>query len=180
MIGNLGRRKAYWTLALVFDSTPPFISSAAERWRSAASRACSPWLSPGGCGAARRLERLVRQPALSADGSRRVEHPTKCFVDRIVRRKSRRDFRVEQDQVASLAKPRDVLATDAALHRRKVVLRSQVVIVVSICLVHRTLARASSLDGADDADGVVSLRVGHNQDVSPRGCTDCQKTGLPL
>src|SRR5216117_589055 len=34
--------------------------------------------------------------------------------------------------------------------------------------------------GADDADGVVSLRVGHNQDVSPRGCTDCQETGLRL
>src|SRR6266480_5109611 len=26
MTGNLGRRKAYWTLALVFDSTLPFLS----------------------------------------------------------------------------------------------------------------------------------------------------------
>src|SRR2546425_6572951 len=34
--------------------------------------------------------------------------------------------------------------------------------------------------GADDADGVGSLRVGHNQDVSPRGCADCQETGLRL
>src|SRR6266545_1775771 len=118
-----------------------------EHWRSAASRACSPCLLRARCRAARRLERLVRQPPLSADRSRRVEHPAKRLVDRIVRRKGRSDFWLEQDQVASLAQPRDVLATDTALHRRKVVLRSQVVIVMSICLAHRTLARASSLDG---------------------------------
>src|SRR5713226_1462249 len=81
---------------------------------SAASRARSPCLLRAGCGAARRLERLVPQPAFSADRSRRVEHPAKRLVDRIVRRKGRSDFRLEQDQVASLAQSRDVLATDTA------------------------------------------------------------------
>src|SRR3989449_10664902 len=54
---------------------------------------------------------------------------------------------------------------------------------LSLCrfalLIELSLAPRRST-GADDADGVVSLRVGHNQDVSPRGCTDCQETGLRL
>jgi len=114
---------------------------------SGASRACSLSDLAAPCIAARRLKRLVRQSPFTANGSRRIEDAAERLVDSFGRREGGRDLWFEENEVAAFAKSSGVLPANAAFHRRKVVLRPEIVILWSICLVHRILVRAVSLVG---------------------------------
>src|SRR5712691_5554472 len=76
--------------------------------------------------AARRLQRLVRQPACTAYGSCCIENPLERLVDGLLGGKRARNLWLDEDDVGALAGPPRILATDAALHRCKVVLGTHV------------------------------------------------------
>jgi len=110
--------------------------------RSAASRVGS--LSRFGFAsrAARRLQRLVRQPARISDSSGGIENPLERLVDGLLGGKGVGHFWLDEHDVCALARPSCVLATDAALHRCKVVLGTHVVS-WDVILLHRTFAHAA-------------------------------------
>src|ERR1700687_2196608 len=109
-------------------------------WGSAASRATGRSFLAVPDAAARRLQRLVKQTPATSNRLRRVQHATQGFVDRSVRRKGLRNSRLQENEVGASAEPGRVLASDAAPHRREVILSAHLGIVRVANLAHRIVA----------------------------------------
>src|SRR5713101_6006944 len=110
--------------------------------RSAASRAGSLGRFGLASRAARRLQRLVRQPADIPYGPSRIQNALESFVYGLLGGKGVRYFRLDEDNVGAFTCPLRVLAADATLHRGKIVLRAHVVNWDWIRLLHKSSAHA--------------------------------------